>query len=70
MNQEKELICKKLRETIKEYGAESVDGASIIGDDPFAIMISDVPYIYAPTISEETLSDVKFEVARFFENVL
>ncbi|HHC18930.1 MAG TPA: hypothetical protein ENK81_00805 [Euryarchaeota archaeon] len=68
MSPEIELLCKKLRETVKEFGQESIDDASIIGCRDL-LNVSDVPYIYAPTISEDTLAGVQFDVARFFEDV-
>lgn len=63
-----EDICRKLRETATEFGSEDLEGAVIIGHYDVE-SISNLRYITAPTVASETLGNVDFKVARFFEDI-
>ena len=63
----KEELCICIRATVKEFGANSLKDAVIIG--PYSIKhISDLKYLYAPTIANHTLGNTPFKIARFFED--
>ena len=64
----KEEICRKLRETVKEFGQREVAGAVIIGSDDILSFVGGHTYLIAKTISITTLGNVEYKVARFFED--
>ena len=62
-----EELCTCIRATIKEFGANSLKDAIIIG--PYQIEhVSDIKYLYVPTIATHTLGNIHFKIARFFED--
>ena len=65
-----EEICRKLRAVVAEYGQESIsmEAICVIGNSPAINAVGGHRYLYAPTISEETLIGVNFKIARFFED--
>jgi hypothetical protein len=63
-----ENVCRKLRLTVQEYGQKEVDGAVIIGSEYDGDQISGHKYINFPTIADVKLGNVKYSVARFFED--
>jgi len=65
----REDLCKRIRNTVNEFGREYLQDAVIIGLYDTA-HVSDLKYLTAPTVSEHTLGNVPFEIARFFENTL
>jgi hypothetical protein len=65
----KEDICRRLRETVKEFGQKEVTGAIIIGNLDISSCVGGHKYLIAKTISNHTLANVKFKVARFFEDI-
>ena len=69
MNTEIDAICRKLRLTVAEYGQDAVamDEVVII-TTLHNERIGGHKCVQVPTISEATLGNCRFEVARFFEN--
>ena len=63
-----EEVCRKIRACAKEFGEYSISEAVIIGNDHDTDHVSNLQYIYAPTISTPTLGMVEYAVARFFED--
>jgi len=63
-----ESVCRKLRLTVQEYGQKEVDGAVIIGSEYDGDQIGGHKYINFPTIADVKLGNVKYSVARFFED--
>ena len=63
-----EEICRKIRACVKEFGEEKISNAVVIGNSIHTDQVSNLRYIYAPTISIWTLGMVDFAVARFFED--
>ena len=63
-----EEICRKIRACAKEFGEEKISNAVIIGNSLGTDHVSNLQYIYAPTIPGWTLGMVEFKVARFFED--
>jgi len=64
-----DTLCAAIRSTIQEFGKNILKDAVIIG--PYeATSVSDIKYLYCPTIASHTLGNTSFEVARFFEDIL
>lgn len=63
-----ENLCRKLRKTHSEFGADALENAFMIGTYKVK-QVSNLPYYTCPTIVNETLGGVDFKVARFFEEV-
>lgn len=66
----KENICKKLRLVVSEFGQDAIkmNEVCIIGSNEHLTEVGGHRYIYAPTISIETLTNCNFKVARYFED--
>jgi hypothetical protein len=61
-------ICRKLRETAREYGQEALKGAIVLC--PYGTnggQVGGHKCIDVPTLDTERLAYVSWEVARFFE---
>jgi len=72
-NKTKEIICRKLRATVKEYGQAAINNVIIVGpdNDLYGPTIGGHTFIGCPSgVSEYTLSGCSFEIARFFENII
>ena len=67
----KEDICRKLRETSRECGRDALEsGAVIIGPEwTETDQVGGVKYLNAPTIAQVTLAGTDWETTRFFEEV-
>jgi hypothetical protein len=66
-----DFICKAIRETVEEYGKDSLKGAVIIDEVDLLNHeheIGGVKYLYCPTITGPTLGNVGYKIARFFED--
>jgi hypothetical protein len=65
-----EEICRKLRLVVQEFGQDkvSMETVCVIGSDDSVEYVGGHRYIYAPTISVETLAGCSFKVARCFED--
>ncbi len=68
MNEATEEICRKLRNTVKEFGQDRVNGAVIMGPDDLGEQISGHQYVVTKSKCEVILGNVDFKVARFFED--
>jgi len=68
-NQAREEICRKLRETAREFGQEAVTPATIIGAIGLESPVYGHQYVQCPTVFQLTLGNVSWKVARFFEEV-
>ena len=68
-NQAREEICRKLRETTREFGQETVTPATIIGAIGLESPVYGHQYVQCPTVFQLTLGNVSWKVARFFEEV-
>lgn len=67
---ERDLIFRKLRETVKECGQDKVTPAIILGPwEDMESPISGHQYIYCPTLGEAILGNVDWKTARTFEDV-
>ena len=66
----KEEICRKLRIAAQDFGQEALnmDTVCVVGADYSIESVGGHKYIYAPTISVETLTGCSFKVARCFED--
>jgi len=64
----KEELCEKIRVITEEFGQECLNNAVIIGphDEKH---VSDIPYIYAPTLGWHIMGGVEHKVARTFEDL-
>jgi hypothetical protein len=69
-----EVLCSKMRATLKEYGRNALDGACVIGPHDDCDHVSALPYVYAPTLVSDVLGSVDLrgnvdhKIARFFED--
>ena len=68
MNNQREEIFRKLRTTVSEFGQEKVTPAIIVGPYYLDSPISGHQYLMCPTIAEDTLANVDWKIARFFED--
>jgi hypothetical protein len=64
----KEEICRKLRKTNTEFGYEVLIKAVVISSNDYT-QVGGLDHIIAYTVSNPTLGNVSFNVARFFENI-
>ena len=68
----KDEIARKLRVTAQEHGQKSIENAVVIGDFNPDDWQSDVfagrAIMHAPTVSVYTLANVRYCVARTFED--
>ena len=70
MNHNVEEVCRKLRETVKEFGQAAIDNTIIVGsDDTIGDSISGHKYVYAPTVGDFKLASTTYKIARFFESI-
>lgn len=67
-NEQIEKLCAKLRATVQEFGQSALSNAVMVGSLEIDY-VSDIPYMTCPTIANETLGNVSYKVARFFENI-
>ncbi|MFZ3049091.1 MAG: hypothetical protein WA151_24515 [Desulfatirhabdiaceae bacterium] len=65
----REDICRRLRETSREFGRLALNGAIIIGPYDLGDGVGGHGYIQAPTLGGIKLAKVIFKVARYFEDV-
>lgn len=68
MTEYKEAVCRKLRETVQEFGQKSIKDAVIIGPFNYTEMGGHT-YINAPTVAITTLGICDWKIARFFEDI-
>lgn len=64
-----EEISRKLRIAAREYGADSLTGAVIIGGYDIGNKVAGIEYVCCPTVSGPILGRVPYKVARFFEDL-
>lgn len=64
----KDEICRKLRETVIEFGNNIVSRSIIITNMLDCKTCGGVTVVVAPTVNL-TLGNVEYKVARFFEDV-
>jgi len=63
-------ICERFRECLAEYGKDALNGAILLTpNDNDRDYYSDIRTLYSATIAEYKLANVRFKVARFFEEI-
>ena len=70
MNAYKEEVCRKLRETVREFGQAKVTPGILVGPYYFDDnQIGGHQHIQCTTLSNIKLANVGFKIARFFEDI-
>jgi len=65
-----EEICKRLRETLKEFPSFDMSYATVVSPSPLGESVGGVRHLHSETIPCAMLCNAPYKISRFFEDVL